>query len=86
VVEGCGAEADGGEDESDVHAGVVVLAVVVDDCADEIMGVEGGEGVEGCVSREDVGWGEVFAACEDVVEFTAGPVVRDLPVPFLFTV
>ena len=53
VIEDDGAVMDGGAGEVDGEAGVIELAVVIDDAAGEAVGFEGGEEVDYFVAGED---------------------------------
>ena len=53
MIEDDGAVIDGGAGEVDGEAGVVELAVVIDDAAGEAVGFEGGEEVDYFVAGED---------------------------------
>lgn len=68
-----------GHGDGDVHAGVIVRAVVVDEGAHEVRLLEHGEGFEGLAPREEVGALDALAAGEEVVELGARPVVGGLP-------
>ncbi|GKT76549.1 hypothetical protein ColTof4_08972 [Colletotrichum tofieldiae] len=78
VDDGCAVERSS-QGERDVHAGVVVLAVVVDESANHVVAAEHGEGLEGLVRGDVVGALETLGTGEEIVGLGAGPEVRGLP-------
>jgi hypothetical protein len=66
---------DGGHDQRNVHSGIIVLPVVVDDTADEAVGFEHGECFEGFAAAHPVCGFHVLGTGKEVVELASGVVV-----------
>ena len=65
--------------ESDVHSRVVVLAVVVDDRADELRLFQHGKRFESVTFAEEIAASKEVASGEEVVHLDADVEVRQLP-------
>ena len=81
VVGHVGAEARGRQRDADVHAGVVVLTVVVDESALEPVILQHRKGLERSLLVDVVARLEQLLASDKIVRFDARPVVRYLPPP-----
>ncbi len=79
VVDDGGAVFGGGHGEMNEEAGIVELAVVVDDAAAQLFGLEGGQALEGLLARKQARCAEAVLAGEQVVELEADAVEGRLP-------
>jgi hypothetical protein len=75
VVGDHGAMLNGGHNEGDVHSGIVVLAIVVDDTTYKAVGLEHGECLESFAAAHPVRSFHVLGTGEEVVELASGVVV-----------
>ena len=69
----------GSHADRDVHAGVVVGTVVVDESANKVGLLEHGEGINSLALGQKVGALDALGTSQEIVELGACPVVRNLP-------
>lgn len=79
IIEEGGALFGGGGDEVDEEAGVIELAIEVDDTPGEAIGFEIGEAGEGGFFGEELGGTEAKFAGEELIDFEADAIERAFP-------